>query len=267
MYYVDYHTHSHCSPDGSVPVREMAERAAALGLDELCITDHADLLDGGGKRTFSYDWGPVKRELCEARKAVKGRLRLQFGIELGEAPVSPADARAVLAGAPELDFVLGSVHNMTEARGGTDFYYLSYETPEDCFRALDDYFESLGELVKLDAWDSFAHLIYPLRYMGKAGEQAGLAPYRDRIAALLRALAQSGRSLEVNTCRGRTLEEWRPVLELYRDRGGERVTVGSDAHRPQDVGAGIPEAYELLRETGFRYLTVYRGRRPEMIRL
>lgn len=45
--------------------------------------------------------------------------------------------------------------------------------------------------------------------------------------------------MEVNTCRGRTLEEWRPILALYRDCGGELVTVGSDAHTPADVGKGV----------------------------
>lgn len=57
------------------------------------------------------------------------------------------------------------------------------------------------------------------------------------------------------------------LLELYRDCGGELITLGSDAHRPEDVGKGIAQAQELLRTVGFRYFTVYHRRTPQFIRL
>jgi len=41
--------------------------------------------------------------------------------------------------------------------------------------------------------------------------------------------------------------------------------VGSDAHEAICAGAGITEAYEILREAGFRYVTVYEKRKPVMI--
>ena len=49
--------------------------------------------------------------------------------------------------------------------------------------------------------------------------------------------------------------------------GGELITLGSDAHRPEDVGKGIAQAQELLRTVGFRYFTVYHRRTPQFIRL
>lgn len=91
--------------------------------------------------------------------------------------------------------------------------------------------------------------------------------YQDAIRAILRTAVEKGRGMEVNTCRGRTLEEWRPILALYRDCGGEIVTVGSDAHLPEHVGLGISEACALLQQTGFRYLATYEKRKPELHRL
>ena len=87
--------------------------------------------------------------------------------------------------------------------------------------------------------------------------------YQDAIRAILRTAVEKGRGMEVNTCRGRTLEEWRPILALYRDCGGELVTVGSDAHTPADVGKGVRAACALLRECGFRYFTTFTGGKPE----
>ena len=57
------------------------------------------------------------------------------------------------------------------------------------------------------------------------------------------------------------------MLELFRGCGGELVTLGSDAHRPLDVGKGIAQAQELLRACGWRYFTVYQGRKPQQIKL
>ena len=52
-----------------------------------------------------------------------------------------------------------------------------------------------------------------------------------------------------------------------QDLGGETVTVGSDAHTPQSAAKGIREGYEVLRHCGFEYVTVFRQRKPERIKL
>ena len=54
---------------------------------------------------------------------------------------------------------------------------------------------------------------------------------------------------------------------LYRELGGEIITVGTDAHIARDAGLYLREGYDLLRELGFRYVTVFQKRRPEFIRL
>ena len=53
------------------------------------------------------------------------------------------------------------------------------------------------------------------------------------------------------------------ILRLYRRLGGEVITLGSDAHRPADVGCFIRQRQELLRECGFRYFTTFTGGKPE----
>ena len=121
-----------------------------------------------------------------------------------------------------------------------------------------------GLLAATDFYDVLAHLIYPLRYMQAP---VTLNRYQDAIRAILRTAVEKGRGMEVNTCRGRTLEEWRPILALYRDCGGEILTVGSDAHVPEGVGRGVPEAYELIRDMGFGYVAAYRRHKPQFIKL
>lgn len=67
MYLTDYHTHTKLSPDGSVPLADMADAAVAAGLNELCVTDHCDLLELYGEpwttMTGPLPWSSTPRPL------------------------------------------------------------------------------------------------------------------------------------------------------------------------------------------------------------
>lgn len=267
MYISDSHTHSLCSPDGHAPLTDMARAAEAAGLSELCLTDHCDLLDRYGKPDRTFRWEPIEEQLSLARPLFEDRLPLRMGLELGEAWEDPSYARELVS-RPGLDLVLGSVHNLSSADGGEDFYFRTYTSLSDCYYVLDRYFDCMERLSEMDCWDVLAHVIYPLRYMNRRdGQQAALDRYEPQLRRILRTVAGTGRAIEVNTCRGQTVEDWRWTLTLYRDCGGALVTLGSDAHFPQDVGKGLPQAAALLKELGFTHTVRYLRRRPELIPL
>ena len=258
MYYSDYHTHSQLSPDSDAPLEQMAQAAVDAGLDELCVTDHCDLLNIHGSLVSHYDWLPAVAQYQETAAKFGGKLNLKLGLELGMAHLNPAVAQAIISH-PEVDFGLGSVHNQCPENGGGDFYYLDFPDAETCYAALDDYFASVAVLAATPYYDVLSHIIYLLRYMDIP---VSLEGYYDRIRSILRTAVENGRGMEVNTYRGRTVAEWEPVLALYKDCGGEILTVGSDAHDPGGVGKGIREAMELIAHCGFRYICTYDKHKP-----
>ena len=258
MYYSDYHTHSKLSPDSDAPLEQMAQAAVEAGLDELCVTDHCDLLSVQGEPVDGYDWPSAIAQHRENVPRFAPRLTLKLGLELGMAHLNPAAAQTIV-GQPELDFILGSIHNLSPEKGGTDFYYLTYPDSAACYAALDDYFASMAILAGTPYYDVLAHIIYLLRYMDVP---VSLEGYYDRIQAILRTAVEHGRGMEVNTYRGRTIAEWKPSLNLYRAGGGEIITIGSDAHVPGGVGKGVREALELIADQGFRYVCTYEKRKP-----
>lgn len=268
MYLCDSHTHSVLSMDCGAPLAGMAQAAIAAGLDELCVTDHCDLLDGDGVPATGFDWPAARAQYRAVREQVEGKLILRLGLELGSAPYDPEAARQILAGGgDELDFVLGSLHNWIGAEHNIDFYFTDFhEDPGLARRALENALDSTWKLVtdSPDCYDSLAHIIYPLRYMARDGQSLSLAGYEDRVRTILTEVARTGHALEVNANRGRDLEVWAPILRWFRECGGELVTLGSDAHRPEDMAKGIREAAGLLRDAGFRYVTTFTGRRPVM---
>lgn len=266
MFLTDYHMHSLCSPDGSAPLAAMAQAALKAGLAEICLTDHCDLLDGYGKPDCSFTWAGVEEQLALARPLFAGRLPIRMGLELGEPWMAP-DFAAELCAHPELDFVIGSIHNLHASHGGQDFYYVHYDSEEICYTVLDSYFLCMEELVRMDCLDVLAHIVYPLRYMNdRDGNHVSLEPYYPRLAGIFRTLIARGKGIELNTTRGRQIDIWRPILALYKDCGGELVTLGSDAHTPEDVGKGIPAGAALLKEYGLK-LTLFEKRQPKPVTL
>ena len=270
MYLADLHTHTILSMDGNVPLSDMAQAAVDYGLSMLAVTDHYDMLDVNGQRDLTYDWPPALAQYNETLSLFRDKLDLRLGIEMGGTPVSPDHARAIIAGAGEgLDVVIGSIHNYREELGGLEFYSDHFDCYEKCHIALDDYLTSMEQLVALpDCYDILGHINYPLRYMRRDGHPVVLLEhYKDRVAEILRTVVQTGRSMEVNTCRGLTVEDWRDFLMLYRDLGGTMVTTGSDAHLPKDVGGGLKDACALIQACGFQHLTVYNRRQAELVKI
>lgn len=263
MYLSDYHFHTLCSSDSPAPLARQARAAMAAGVAEICVTDHWNLLDQQGNRLPTvYDWGPSLAQWKKLRGRWPGKLELRLGVEVGNGVLDPAAVDASLA-IPELDFVIGSLHSQSAGAGGRGIFTAARACTrkEDGAAIIDDYMDMLEELVDTAGWDVLGHVIYPLRYIP---EEYGLdfRPWWDRLAEVLRRVVSQGKGIEFNTSAGATVEQWREVLELYRDLGGEVLTLGSDAHRPQFMAAAFPQALALIRETGFRWLCVYRRRTP-----
>lgn len=265
MYCSDYHLHTLVSSDSPASLEQQAYSALDAGLNELCVTDHWNLLDQqGNSLSHSRDWTASIAHIQEARKKFGDQLEIRLGIEVGNGEIDPAGISEGLALAGrELDFVIGSLHNMSLGSGGLGIFTAAKQCQqmEEGISLLDDYVNTLIVLSATDTFDVLGHVIYPLRYL-PAQWQLTLEPYEEQLRALFRTLIRSGRGIEFNTTQGRTIEEWADVLKIYRDCGGEILTIGSDAHRPGQVGAGFHDAAALLRILGFRHYATYRNRKP-----
>lgn len=210
MFFADCHTHSRLSPDSNAPMVEMAKAAREYGLDVMCLTDHCDLLSLEGERTLTYDWQAVLRERKGMLDAFGTQVDLPLGLEFGMAHLYPEAAERILS-QPGLDFVIGSCHNQDEQAGGRDFYLLPYDTLEQCYAALDNYFASMLRMAAAPYYDVVGHIIYPLRYMNGPYDTPDLTRYRDQIREIMRLAIESGRGIEINTWKAQTLEPWLPV--------------------------------------------------------
>ena len=267
----DQHLHCSCSQDSRTPMRVMAEAARDAGMQMVCFTDHIEMDDPYTGRTdpnWADRWPIMLSAWKELAADPPEGIEVRRGMELGSPNHLPALA-AEAAAAPELDLVIGSLHNL---RNVEDFYFYKYADEADCARLNEAYLAELLEIAVLPCFDVMAHVGYTVRYMSRAGfsEPIGPEKYGEELTALFRTLIRNGKGIEVNTSGLRQLGypyPHRGILALYRALGGEIVTLGSDGHRPEDAGAGIAQARELLRGLGFRYYTEFKKRQPEFLPL
>ena len=99
-----------------------------------------------------------------------------------------------------------------------------------------------------DAFSVLGHIDYAVRswpaYLGPFDS----APFEGEFRHALRATAQSGRALEINT----VVPLQASIVRWWREEGGAAVTFGSDAHDPSKVAAGFTDAAAMAEANGFR---------------
>ena len=265
----DYHVHCSCSADCDTPPEAQVQAALACGLDELCFTDHVDMANRAGViGPPVFDWTENRRIHLELQEKYGHRLALPLGAELGVAHLDLDMANRYLDAVPEIDFVIASQHHVSPRCGGIDLWDYTFPAGKT-ETMLADYFEDLLTVARWGRFSVMGHLTLPIRYLLRNGlPRPDLTPYRDQVDTLLKCLAESGLGLECNTSKGSGLMlPDDSILRRYRELGGEIITLGSDAHTPEAVGAGIREARELLRECGFRYVCTFRERKPAFHKL
>lgn len=264
MYLADYHTHTQFSPDANDPMTDIAQAAIRAGLDEICFTDHVEPMEWGStKLREPYHWAALTEDFEAAQAAVGHQIQLRLGMELGDAQKAPEHVKKLLADAPEFDFIIGSVHLLSQKYGNADLYVYTPRNAAEAQEALEDYLDEALALAKLGGFAVMGHLTLPLRYFnGMRGLNVSFDPYEEQIRVILKTLIENGRGIELNCNRGGQPlpdEKW---LKLYRELGGEFITLGTDSHSPEYVGGSIRERQALLRACGFTRFCTFEKQKP-----
>lgn len=272
MTYADTHTHTRFSTDSAAEPLLMLKTAKEKKLPVLCFTDHFDLDFPSDTESFLFDPKDYFTELSALREQTRNEeTRLNLGIEIGlrrDRADLCEELNRVLPAYP-FDYVIGSVHIVDDL----DPYHEEYWRRNK--NGLLRYFEDTYENVKqYQNFDSLGHLDYAVRYLpDSVSTEKDYRPmdYLDLFTEIFKILISNGKALEINTNglrRGLSFPHpKKELLKLYASLGGELVTLGSDAHKEQDIAAGFDTAVSVLRDCGFRYYAVFTNRKPELFKL
>jgi histidinol-phosphatase (PHP family) len=236
MKYWDMHCHSIHSEDADSSLEAMCRSALEKNLAGLAFTEHVDF----NPADKGYDY--FRKEEYEnaidlIRQTYNGKLTILKGMEFSEPHLYPQEFSRLSQGG--WDVIIGSVHMMGDHFVGDS----RIDNPDDLADLYNRYFTMVLEMVRQGGFDILGHMDFPKRYFGKEAYPVKL------IESILSELVRNNIALEVNTSPLRKgLNECSPdaeILESYALAGGSMVTLGSDAHIPEDIMADFEKARSL----------------------
>lgn len=263
----DTHMHTHFSTDSQADAFEMARSARNAGVDGICFTDHLDIDYSPSPDDFMLDIPAYFGELEAVREEFSRELPICIGVEIGLQPHLGQTLSQVTSQYP-FDFVIGSSHLVHRQDPYFPEYYMG-RAEEEAYR---EYFESILEnLAAFDCFDVYGHIDYVVRYGPNRNQYYSYGKYADILDEILRTLIEKGKGIEINTGGFKYgLGHPNPterILKRYHELGGEIITVGADAHKPEHVAYEFPKVPGILKDAGFSYYTVFQERKPTFHKL
>ena len=259
----DYHLHSCFSGDSETPTEDMIKKGLERGLSLMCMTEHLDLDYPYEDVSFDLDAEAYVREMRRLQDVYRDRLELRIGVEIGLQP-HLGDAYRTWLSDKSFDFLIGSTHLVDRF----DPYYPDFWSSYDAASGVNRYLDvTLQNIRAFDDFDVYGHIDYIIRYVPDGERIFPYAQHADQVDAILKLLIEKGKGIEINTgslYRGLSFPHpHTDILKMYKDAGGEIITVGSDAHHAEHIGYGFDAARDLLLSHGFRYYTTFKERKPE----
>ncbi|MGL4624685.1 MAG: histidinol-phosphatase HisJ family protein [Culicoidibacterales bacterium] len=262
----DHHMHSEFSADSTQNLDMLVQQAIQMGKSAFVTTEHYEpIFQETG--FFCVDIP----KYCQKMTALQEKypeITIYRGIEIGYETQVAQDVQALID-SQQFDLIIISIHTLAGGQDVAGTYKKHGYWP---FSAdpIQQYLEAAVEAVTtLEHFQIFGHLDYILRYVDRSG--FSVSKYRIVFEQFFAKLIEKQIALDLNT------SGWRyglgyahpqpEILALYREMGGERICLGSDAHKIEDVNADFMQALQVLQNLGFEAITSYETGRSQQIRI
>ena len=270
--FADYHVHTEFSDDSVYPMEDVVKDAIRMGMDEICFTDHVDYgvkedWDSGkeieyrdGEPIANVDYPRYAEQIRQMQRLYGDRIAIRMGMEFGMQMHMIPQFQALYDRYP-FDFIILSVHQVEDK----EFWTQDFQRGRTQQEYNERYWQEMLDLVKhYQNYSVLGHMDLIVRY-----DEAGIYPFekiRPYAEQILKEVIKNGKGIEVNTSSARYgLSDTTPsraILELYQKLGGRILTLGSDSHKPEHLGACMKETKEMLKSLGFRKFCTFENMQP-----
>jgi len=226
-YLADTHMHSIYSYDGQMNMESMIKRGIELGLKYMAFTEHLEF----GQITLKQFLNRYKVYLEELNHLQEKYQDIQLikGVEISNPEMYCKELEEIHK--LDMDYIIGSNHQLPKKQTKKEIY---------------NYYLTILKMVKLGGIDSLGHIDYIRRKFDDSFIDI------DIIKEIYSYLIKNDISLEINSSaiRRKKLDSFPSdeKIKLYIECGGSKITIGSDAHRLNEIYDGIKkidEEYDL----------------------
>lgn len=271
MINIDQHVHSTISHDGISTISEYMNIAKNYNIKEITFTEHYDDYNGIDTILKTLNVDEYKKQYYKNKD--DSSLKTNFGIEIGLRPES-YDLISNMVKNNHFDFIIGSSHITCGKDMAYDKTFFEELSPRQAIR---NYLNEVLENIKLykKEFDVYGHIDYVIRYIiryyGNVMTKIDYNEFKEILDEILKSIIKDDKGIEINTSGIRYgLNSCHPNIEIikrYKELGGKIITIGSDAHRVEDLASNFDIVYDMLEAIQFDTITIYHDRIPELIKI
>lgn len=252
---IDYHVHVVGHGEYKFDTKRLQsylQQAREVNLSEIGLLEHDEY------------WQQVDFDLIKRIQQDNSDINIRLGLEIDFIPGQEFQLSSLISSLP-WDYLIGSVHFID----GWGFDHPDYK---DKFESgnidsiFDQYYNLVEQAVDSGLFDIIGHLDL-IKIWGHNPIKKSPYAYAEPVLKKIRA---SGLVVEINSAGLRKpVKEIYPSLEIMEQmfRLSIPVTLGSDAHNPQQVGEGLENCVELLKKIGYRSMICFERRKHRVIPL
>ena len=272
----DYHVHTEFSNDSIYPMEEVVKDAISLGIKDICFTDHVDYGpyrdwddprgikyrpgDEGEPALTNVDYGKYFSMIEKLREKYKDKIAVKAGMEFGVQTHTIPEYEKLFRSYP-FDFIILSIHQA----GDQEFWTNEYQSGRTQQEYNEGYYKELLSVVQnYHNYSVLGHMDLIVRY-----DSYGVYPVeklKPLLTEILKTVIADGKGIEVNTSNHRyglsDMTPSRDILKLYKELGGTIITIGSDSHKKEHLGAYIDWSKEELRKLGYTQFCTFEKMQP-----
>lgn len=255
---INYHTHTGLCGHGTGDIKQYIEAAITAGISELGFSDHAPIPESYGESlSMKVDDAELYlHELQAKKKEYRGRIKIRAGFEVDYPFLASFDMKYLTDA--RIDYLTGSCHMI----GGWIFDHPAYIEEYDK-RDIDDIYKVYYDTILSIAESGHFNILAHFDLVKKFGFRPS-ADFSTIINRIAKTAAAKDLCIEINTSGLR-----KPVKEIYPSddiiklffENNVPLTIGTDAHSPDDVDFMLKETIEKLRQFGYRKLSGFKNRR------
>lgn len=256
---IDYHLHTFLS-DGIKKPEDYIEAAIKKNISEIGFSEHLNFK--GRDWVMKIADLPTYIEIVDGLKK-KAKIPLKLGIEIDFVPEGEEKIRKIIENNP-FDYIIGSVHLIGDWCFDCSDEILGYKN-WDIDELYKVYFDLIQRTAKSKLFDIIAHPDIIKKF--------GFRP-KNNIEGLLMETVEVFKKnevcVEVNTSGlDKPCKEIYPSQEFLKMCFDKEIPIilGSDAHKPEEVGRYFGKAMKLVKDIGYTQIVQFTDRERKFVKI
>lgn len=261
----DQHMHSSFSKDSTEDLRNYYLEAKRLGIKYLLTCEHYDFHTTVDGTTWDVDYDKLIATQEELKQEFTDITPL-LGIELGYRKEYLKEMIEI-ANKYDYDLIQLSIHDSDKGD-----YYFKETFASGVEKIMKEYFDITEEALNtFSNFDVLSHIDFAFKTIVMIDYHYKFSDYEERIKTILQLLVKNNKALEINSKVLKVINEiylqndknyqfddhLRYLLKLYKECGGKKLTLSSDAHKASKYRLDFDKHIAVIKEMGFDELIYF----------